>query len=287
MVSLARLSDPGLADWIEANSSFPNSMVDCIVPATGREELALARGLGVDDAAPVTHENFRQWVIEDDFRAGRPDWDKVGATFSDDVHAFEAMKIRILNGGHQIIAAAGDLLGIGTISGCMGHPLVRGLYERTERGEIVPHVRAVPGMTPEAYVELVDRRFSNPRIVDTTRRVAFDGSSRQPGFILPSARDCLDAGIAPTGLALVSAVWARYCAGTREDGSAIEANDPHWGELSALAGRAGKDPGAWLANGRIYGRLGKAAGFAEPFAHWLNAIHSQGLEAALREFLEK
>ena len=72
--------------WIDTNCTFPNSMVDCIVPATGPNELELVRELGIEDAAPVTHENFRQWVIEDDFCAGRPDWDKAGATFTDLVH---------------------------------------------------------------------------------------------------------------------------------------------------------------------------------------------------------
>ncbi len=86
LVSLARLSDPDLADWIDEQCSFPNAMVDCIVPATGPKELALAKEFGIDDAAPVTHENFRQWVIEDDFCAGRPSWEQVGATVTDDVH---------------------------------------------------------------------------------------------------------------------------------------------------------------------------------------------------------
>ncbi len=82
VLSLARMSDPDLADWINEHCTFPNSMVDCIVPATGPEELKLVRQMGIEDAAPVTHENFRQWVIEDDFCAGRPNWDKVGATFT-------------------------------------------------------------------------------------------------------------------------------------------------------------------------------------------------------------
>ena len=122
VVSLARLSDPGLADWIAAHCSFPNAMVDCIVPATGPGEIALAQGFGIDDAAPVTHENFRQWVIEDDFCAGRPDWDKVGATFAADVHDFEVMKLRILNGGHQVVADPAEILGIPTIDAAMRHP---------------------------------------------------------------------------------------------------------------------------------------------------------------------
>ena len=108
VVELARLSDPGLADWIDAEAAFPNSMVDSIVPATGPAELSLVREMGIDDAAPVTHENFRQWVIEDAFCAGRPDWDRAGATFTDDVHGYEMMKIRILNAGHQLLANAGE-----------------------------------------------------------------------------------------------------------------------------------------------------------------------------------
>ena len=112
LVSLARLSHPMLADWIDANCSFPNSMVDCIVPATGPRELALVQSFGIADAVPVTHENFRQWVIEDAFCAGRPDWDKAGATFSDNVHGYEAQKIRILNAGHQVIAAVAEVMGL-------------------------------------------------------------------------------------------------------------------------------------------------------------------------------
>lgn len=61
VTSLARMSDPALADWIDANATFPNSMVDCIVPATGLAERALAKGFGIRDAAVVTHEAFRQW----------------------------------------------------------------------------------------------------------------------------------------------------------------------------------------------------------------------------------
>ncbi|WP_372803095.1 mannitol dehydrogenase family protein, partial [Paracoccus seriniphilus] len=131
LVSLARMSDPELADWIEKNCTFPNSMVDCIVPATGPKELELVRTFGIEDAAPVTHENYRQWVIEDKFCAGRPDWDKVGATFTDDVHSFEAMKIRILNGGHQLIADAGEILSVEFISGCMNHPLIGAYFRKT------------------------------------------------------------------------------------------------------------------------------------------------------------
>ncbi len=285
VVSLARLSDPGLADWIAANASFPNSMVDCIVPATGPAELALAARLGIEDAAPVTHETFRQWVIEDDFCAGRPDWDRAGATFSADVHAYEAMKIRILNAGHQVIATPGELMSIETISGCMAHPKIHGLFRKLEIEEIVPHVRAVPGRSPQAYVDLIERRFSNPRILDTTRRVAFDGSARHTGFLHPILRAGLAAGTPIEGLALVEALWARMCAGTREDGSVILPNDPLWADLTARAAAAKADPQAWLAMPQIYGDLADQPRFAEAFARWLRLIWDRGTEAALDAYL--
>jgi mannitol 2-dehydrogenase len=123
-------------------------MVDCIVPTTGPRELELAHDLGIADTVPVTHEPFRQWVIEDDFCAGRPDWDRAGATFTQSVHGFEAMKIRLLNAGHQVLANPGELLSIPTIADCMAHHNLRAHFEAVLTHEIAPHVHAVEGMAP-------------------------------------------------------------------------------------------------------------------------------------------
>ena len=284
LVSLARASDPELAEWIDAHCSFPNSMVDCIVLATGPKERAAARGFGIDDAVPVTHESFRQWVIEDDFCAGRPNRDLAGATFSDRVRDYETMKIRILNAGHQILANAGEILAVETISDCMAHPLIRALFHKVQREEIMPHVEAVPEWTPERYLDLIGRRFSNPAIVDTTRRVAFDGSSRHTGFVLPILRDGLETGAPVEGLALVEALWARMCEGTREDASVIEPNDPAWDTLRAAAKAARARPRAWLDQHHLYGDLVGAPRFARAFERWLDRIWSQGCEAALRTY---
>ncbi len=285
LVSLAKMSDPELAGWIEANCSFPNSVVDCIVPATGAKEIALARSLGIDDASPVTHERFRQWVIEDDFCAGRPDWDKVGATFSDAVGDYEMMKLRILNGGHQILAMAGELLGIETIAGTIAHPLIRQLFEKVITHEIAPHVGAVSGATPLEYLDLVVQRFANPEIEDTTRRVAFDGSSRQPAFLFPSIRDGLGNGTAVKGLALATAMWCKYCEGTREDGTAIEPNDPNWPALQQRALAARDAPMRWLQMRRYYGDLGEDATFAGAFTQWHGMLARRGVETSIRSFL--
>ena len=285
VVSLAQMSDPDLADWIDRTCSFPNSMVDCIVPATGPKEMELVRRFGIEDEAPVTHENFRQWVIEDDFCAGRPDWDRAGAVFSDRVHDFETMKIRILNGGHQVIANPGEVLSVETISDCMAHPLIAALFRKVEHEEIAPHVTPVPGMTPDAYIDLIERRFANPAIIDTTRRVAFDGSSRHTGFILPVLREALAADTKIDGLALVEAIWARMCEGTREDGTEIAPNDPFWNERNAAAKEARTRPVAWLEQTQIYGDLAGNRRFSDAFESWLTQIWDSGLEAVLKRYV--
>lgn len=282
VISLARLSDPALADWIEAQCTFPNSMVDCIVPATGPREIAFAKSFGVADASPVCHENFRQWVIEDDFCAGRPDWDKVGATFSNDVHAYEAMKLRILNAGHQLLANAGELLSVDTIAECMAHPQISAFFRRVERSEIAPEVEAVPGMTADAYVSLVDRRFSNPSIIDTTRRVAFDGSSRHTGFLHPVLRERLAAGRPVDGLVLAEALWAKMCLGQREDGSDIAPNDPIWPRLNAAAQVAETGaPRAWVDQSGVYGDLARDEGFVAMFEEAFQRITDLGVIGAI------
>ncbi|TVR48775.1 MAG: mannitol dehydrogenase family protein [Rhodobacteraceae bacterium] len=287
IVELARMSDPDLAAWIDAECSFPNSMVDCIVPATGVRELALVRQKGIEDAAPVTHEKFRQWVIEDDFCAGRPDWDRAGATFTKDVHTYETMKIRILNGGHQVIGAAGELLGLGTISATMAHDGIRAMFQKITRTEIAPHVAPAPDMPVSDYIDLIERRFANPEILDTTRRVAFDGSSRHAGFIVPSIRDGLAQDRPVEGLALVSAIWARYCLGMREDGSGIEPNDPLWSALQQAAQAAQARPMAWLEQSSIYGDLKDAHRFSDAFCAWYEALERDGVANTIARFASR
>lgn len=285
VTTLAEHIDPALARWISDHCSFPNSMVDCIVPATGPSELALAQEFGIEDAAPVTHENYRQWVIEDNFCAGRPELEKVGVIVTPDVHDYEAMKIRILNAGHQVLANVGELLSVDTIAECMSHSLISKFFHKVQCSEIVPYVSDVPGMTAMSYVDLIAARFSNAEIRDTTRRVAFDGSSRHPEFIVPILRDAIAQGGSIEGLALVEALWARMCAGNREDGSMIRPNDPHWTEISMIARESAIEPMTWLAQAQFYGDLRHHEAFATAFERWLKQIWSDGSIAALNSYL--
>jgi mannitol 2-dehydrogenase len=195
------------------------------------------------------------------------------------------MKIRILNGGHQVLANAGEILSQDHISACMAHPLISSFFRKVASDEVAPHVAPVPGMTPRAYVDLIDERFSNPEIVDTVRRVAFDGSSRHTGFVLPVIRDALAAGAPVQGLALAEAMWARMCEGTREDGSSIEPNDPFWNSLQKTAVQARMDPRAWLSQRQYYGTLLESRIFEEAFSQSLAEVWENGAEAALAKYL--
>lgn len=285
VVGLARLSDPDLADWINANVAFPNGMVDRITPATGPRERAMAESFGLQDPVPVTCEPFRQWVLEDNFPAGRPALEKVGVTFTPHVHAYEAMKIRILNGGHATIAYPGGLLDIEYVHEAMAHPLILGFLNKLETTDIIPTVAPVPNTDLTAYYAQIVERFSNPEVADTERRLCLDGSNRQPKFIVPPLRDALAMGKKAEGLALVSALWCRYCAGVSDKGTPIAPNDPNWDALQACAIAAQSNPQVWLEQRTIYGDLADHPTFPATFAAQLACVRDHGTEAALRAYV--
>ncbi len=286
VVGLAKLSNPQLAQWISAHVAFPNAMVDRITPATGeRERKIAAETFGVADLWPVFCEEFKQWVVEDHFPSGRPAFEKVGATFVKDVTPYENMKIRILNGGHAVIAYGSGLLDIEFVHEAMQHPLVRAYLSKVEQHEIIPTVPPVPHTNLQDYYQLIDRRFSNPKIADTVRRLCFDGSNRQPKFIVPVIADRLQAGKSIHGLALESALWCRYCFGTTESGAVIEANDPIWDRLQQTSHAAKINPSVWLAMSDIYGEVGKSAEMQREFSDALNALWAHGVKTTLEAYL--
>jgi mannitol 2-dehydrogenase len=287
VAGLADKVDPGLAAFVRERVAFPSGMVDRITPATSDRERALvAERFGLADAWPVFCEPFRQWVLEDHFPAGRPRLEEVGVTFTPDVAAYERMKIRILNGGHAAIAYPAGLLGIHYVHDAMADPLVRGFLDRLETDEIVPCVPPVPGVDLEAYSRLVAHRFSNPEVGDTIARLCQDGSNRQPKFILPSTRDRLEAGADITGLALVSALWCRYCAGTNDAGAPIAVDDPNAGRLTPAARAAKDDPAAFLALRDIFGDLADHPLFRTRFGAALDSLWRDGTRATLRAYLD-
>ncbi|MDK8871797.1 mannitol dehydrogenase family protein [Paracoccus sp. SSJ] len=283
----ARLLDTQLAEWILANVAFPNAMVDRITPATSDRERRMVReDFGIHDDAPVFCEDFIQWVLEDNFPAGRPPLEKAGVEFVADVTPWELMKIRILNGGHAVIAYPAGLLDIHFVHEAMEDAQVRAFLEKIEADEIIPAVPPVPGTDLGAYFAKVAERCANPKIGDTVRRLCLDGSNRQPKFIVPTIAHRLERGLPVEGLALESALWCRYCAGTTDSGAVIEPNDPDWDKLVQVAQAARTDPSAWLGMAEIYGGTGRDPRLAEPFARWLAMLWDRGTRATLDAYLK-
>lgn len=286
VTGLAELIEPALATWIRSEVGFPNGMVDRITPATGDRERTVVRELfGIEDASPVFCEDFTQWVLEHRFPSGCPALEKVGVTFVDDVVPYEHMKIRILNGGHAVIAYPSALMGILCVHEAMESELIRAFLAKVEQDEIIPIVRPVPNTNLQDYFRLVERRFANPNIIDTIHRLCFDGSNRQPKFIIPSIADRLKRGLDIRGLALVSALWCRYCYGVTDSGTKIAPNDPSWDRLTTLAKSAKGDPTAWLAMSDIYGEMAGSEIFRTAFSNALRSLWTEGAEAALKRYL--
>jgi mannitol 2-dehydrogenase len=286
VAGLAAAQDEDFAAWVRAEVAFPNGMVDRIAPATSDRERQMTRDdFGIEDAWPVFCEDFIQWVVEDRFPAGRPAFEEAGAEFVDDVTPWEMMKIRILNGGHAIIAYPAGLMEIHFVHEGMENPLVRAFLQKVEREEVIPIVPPVPNTDLDGYFRLVERRCLNPKIGDTIRRLCLDGSNRQPKFVIPSIADRLDRGLPVDGLALESALWCRYCAGTTDSGAKIEPNDPNWDRLQAQAQAARAEPLAWLAMTDIYGETARAPAFRDAFAAHLAALWADGTEATLKRYL--
>jgi mannitol 2-dehydrogenase len=286
VAGLAQLADPELARWIRANVAFPNSMVDRITPATSERERAFLRDkYGLEDNWPVFCERFRQWVVEDKFPAGRPALETVGVTFTLDVAPYELMKIRILNGGHAAIAYPAGLLDIQFVHEAMADEQDRAFLEKLTKSEIQPVVPPPPNTSLDDYRELIASRFANPKIGDTVQRLCFDGSNRQPKFILPTVNDRLKSGASIKGLALVSALWCRYCYGETESGKAIAPNDPNWEQLQKAAKTARNDPRGFLQLHHIFGDLAANPSYVRAFSDALSALWARGVRSTVAGYL--
>jgi len=287
VVGFARALSAETADWISENVAFPNGMVDCITPATGdRERNLVQETFGLEDAAPVVCEPFRQWVLEDHFPAGRPALEKVGVEFVDDVAPYELMKLRILNGGHATIAYPSALLGHYFVHDAMADPLIKAFLKKLEEDEILPTVPEIPGVSFEDYLTTIIERFSNPAVGDTIPRLCLDGSNRQPKFILPTIQDRLDKGLPVKGLALETALWCRYCLGQDEAGKAIALEDDNADKLRAWARSVFDNESDLFEMPDLLGSLATNAVYLQAFREAAESIATHGVAETLKAYLE-
>jgi fructuronate reductase len=284
VLAFAEMRDASLARWIAAEGRFPSTMVDRIVPATTESDITENdAALGMHDAAPVVHEPFKQWAIENSFVDGRPAWDRVGAQIVPDVAPFEAMKLRLLNGSHSALAYLGFLAGREFIYQVVAEPDFAAYMRRMLDREVAPTLKVPQGVDLRAYEDALLERFRNPALPHRTQQIAMDGSQKLPQRLLGTVRDNLAAGRSIDLLALAIAGWMRYVGGVDEGGREIAVADPLASEFKRLSSNHRGDPAAWVrallgiravfgddlpANERLVAKL----------SGWMNALVTEGAQ---------
>ncbi len=287
VLAFANLRRDGLAAWIEREIPFPSTMVDRIVPATTAADIAaITRRLGLEDAAPVSCEPFRQWVIEDAFAAPRPAWERAGAELVAEVAPFEEMKLRLLNGAHSAIAYLAVAAGIEYVADAVA---IAGMerYLQALWAEAGATLRLPASYDRAAYVAALGRRFANPALGHRTSQIAMDGSQKLPQRLLAPVRDRLAGGQPIPALALAVAAWMRHVRGRAEDGGTIALSDPMAARLAAVAAGAGDAKtlaGRLLAVREVFGEdLAMEGRFTVPVTAALRALLARGTRALLAD----
>lgn len=274
-----------LAEWVEANVSFPNSMVDRITPATtDTDRQWLTNEYQLDDAWPVVCEPFRQWVIEDSFAGARLPLEELDVIVTTDVTPYEHMKLQLLNAGHSCLAYAAALLDIEFVHEAMADEDVRLFVRSFLDNEAKTSLAPVPGLDVDAYINTLIDRFSNPQIRDQVSRLCQDGSGKLPKFLLPTMRTQL-AQDGPLELgSLLLATWCQYLLGTSDSGQAIElAADPlvERGQVAATA--SVDDPAAFLLFSQVFDtEIATNERFVQAFAAALENLRNLGVRSAIR-----
>jgi mannitol 2-dehydrogenase len=283
VMGFARIVDPKLAEWIEHHVTFPSSMVDRITPVTTPEDIAeLREQFGVEDAWPVVCEPFTQWILEDDFVAGRPPLENVGVQITPDVRAYEQIKLRLLNGGHQALAYSGRLAGYTYAHDAARDPVLE-TFLRGYMNEARRTLTSVPGIDLDDYVATLLTRFADPHIRDTLARLCASSSDRIPKWVVPIIHENLDNRDEIVHLVAVIASWARYCEGRDDRGRAIEIDDRLRDELVARAAQQSEDPLSFIRSTELFGSLSDSARFVSAYVRILEAFRAQGALRALAQ----
>ncbi len=289
VLQFAEQVDAELATWIRANTRFPCTMIDRIVPATTDADRAELEGkLGLRDEGMVLAEPFSQWVIEDNFAGPRPAWEDAGALIVDDVHAYEVMKLRLLNGSHSLLAYTGYLAGFDTVSQVMAEPAFVRLCEVFMDREVGETVKVPTGFDMEEYKVQLRERFANPGLKHRTWQIAMDGSQKIPQRWLNTLRAQLSGSGHIELLCLAIAAWIRYLTAVDEKGNAIDVQDPLAARLKTLLDEQGKDVEAQvkavLNVKEVFGEdLAAEPRLQAGVSYWLQRFYQQGVLETVRQ----
>lgn len=283
LLSFAELRDPELSALIGEQVSFPNSMVDRITPTTNEDHKRwLKQTYGIEDKWPVVCEPFIQWVLEDDFCNGRPEWEKVGVQFTRDVTPYELMKIRLLNASHTAMAYLGCLAGYRYAHEVMSDSRFVAFIRNFMDLDVTPGLSEISGIDIDAYKQTLIERFSNRQIGDQLQRLCSDGSSKIPKFLSPTILQLLRDGRSVERVALIVASWAQYLRGQDEAGNGYEIQDPMAERLQRAVGDRDQLTQRFLNLTDIFGsELANSVEFVRAFETALDQLESRGAISVL------
>ena len=284
--SLAALTDPELAAWIQAKVCFPVTMVDRIVPATTDDDrVDVAKLVGLKDQAPVIHEPFWQWVIEDDFGPlGGPDLTSFGVQVVADVTPYETMKLRCLNGSHTALALLGQLHGKQTVSAAISDPLHAAFVSSLWSQEIIPSVTIPQGTDIKAYCRALALRFSNHRISHQTVQIVMDTSQKLPPRILAPLAENLAAGRPVSRLCLVIAGWMAFVKQIHDKGQSL--HDPLANNITQIVSKMSDGDGYVRAmfglEGVFSSDISSHDMVIREVTNWYRRINADGVAVCMR-----
>ena len=281
ITAFARHLDHDLAEWIDEHVAFPSSMVDRITPATSSDVVDAVAAYGIEDGWPVRSESFTQWVLEDNFSAGRPPLDEVGVQLVDDVTPYELMKLRLLNASHQVMSYLGILAGETYVHDVCRDSDFTAFLLAYMRQEAIPTLEPVPGIDLEKYCRQLIARFSSRAILDTLARQTVDGSDRIPKFLLPVIRAQLAAGGDIRRSTLALAAWSHYLDASLVPPGAPAPVDRRLSALRAAAAAERHTPGAFLDHHDVFADLGQNAVLRSGFVTARALLRGQGPRAAI------
>ncbi|SMG60519.1 mannitol dehydrogenase family protein [Paraburkholderia susongensis] len=286
VVSFAKIVDPALADWIEANGAFPNSMVDRIAPQVPESErLRLVAATGVDDLVAATCETYTSWVVEDRFCAGRPRLELAGVVFSDEVPAYVAVKGRLSNAAHMLMCYPALLMGARFVDEGMRFPEIVRLLKNFWTLDARPLVEPPSGYSVDAFTESVLARFANPAIKDQLLRVAGDGASKIVVFHGKTIAQLIAGDGDLTREAFLIALFGRYLGGVDDRGERFDVFEPHIGTADWTRLREG-DPLAVLDIDAFRGLgLRGSPRFVAAYRDMSERLAAQGVAATLTQIL--
>ena len=276
LLAYVKKQDAALAKWIETEVSFPNSMVDRITPVTSQADIDyLSNTYGIKEEWPVTCEPFIQWVVEDNFSDGRPEFEKVGVQFVSDVKPYEKMKLRLLNAGHSVLGILGAIHGYPTINACIEDELFRTYLRTFLDTESSPILGDIKGIDLEQYKDSLQERFANPNIKDSVSRICSESAAKLPKFLIATLHENLAADGNIKLATLLIAAWCYYSDKRIDNnGQPIEIIDTMSEELHQAAKQTSIDVLAFIKQESIFGELWKNQRFTKLYTEMVRKIYS-------------